>query len=193
MADSGASLVTAFDYVWGRLTDRLVGLSHDEYFWEPVGGCWSLRQGDDGRWRLDGGGGGGPAPEPVPVTTIAWRIGHLAGLGLAGFTDRLFGESVLTADAIDYPATVGSLPEFLDQQYQAWRAGLIGLDGAGWRRPLGSDWGPYAQSTTFDLALHLFDEIVHHGAEVGLLRDLYQHRADFASSNRSRCGTASRC
>jgi hypothetical protein len=27
--------------------------------------------------------------------------------------------------------------------------------------------------TAFDLALHVFDEVVHHGAEVGLLRDLY--------------------
>jgi hypothetical protein len=27
-----------------------------------------------------------------------------------------------------------------------------------------------------DLALHVFDEIVHHGAEVGVLRDLYLRR-----------------
>jgi len=39
--------------------------------------------------------------------------------------------------------------------------------------PLGPGWGPYATSTTFDLGLHVFDEVVHHAAEVGLLRDLY--------------------
>jgi hypothetical protein len=27
-----------------------------------------------------------------------------------------------------------------------------------------------------DLALHVLDEVVHHGAEAGLLRDLYAHR-----------------
>ena len=36
--------------------------------------------------------------------------------------------------------------------------------------------GPYAESSTVDLALHVLDEVVHHGAEVGLLRDLYAHR-----------------
>ncbi len=62
MADTTASLITAFDHVWQRFTDRTSGLSDEEYFWEPVVGCWTLRPGDDGRWQLDGGGGGGPAP-----------------------------------------------------------------------------------------------------------------------------------
>jgi hypothetical protein len=52
------SIIRTFDYVWDRLRSRLAGLADDEYFWEPVAGCWSLRQGDDGRWRLDGGGAG---------------------------------------------------------------------------------------------------------------------------------------
>ena len=29
---------------------------------------------------------------------------------------------------------------------------------------------------TLDLALHVLDEVIHHGAEIGLLRDLYLHR-----------------
>ncbi len=178
MADPGVSLIIAFDYVWQRFTDRLGGLDDEEYFWEPVEGCWSLRQESDGRWRLDGGGGGGPAPEPVPVTTIAWRIGHLAGMGVGGFANRLFGDGTLTPTTVEYPATVSNLPAFLAEHYQAWRAGLAGLDEAGWQGPLGSSWGPYAQASTMDLVLHLFDEVVHHGAEVGLLRDLYQHHSE---------------
>gem|GEM_PF-4928029 len=35
------------------------------------------------------------------------------------------------------------------------------------------DWGPYAEATWLDLALRVLDELAHHGAEVGLLRDLY--------------------
>jgi hypothetical protein len=31
--------------------------------------------------------------------------------------------------------------------------------------------------STFDLALHVFDEIVHHGGEIGVLRDLYRQRS----------------
>lgn len=182
MADPAASLITAFDYVWRRFTDRLSGLSDEEYLWEPVRGCWSLRRGDDGRWRLDGGGGGGPAPEPVPVTTIAWRIGHLVGIAVGGFADRLFADGTLTSDDLDYPAAVDDLPAFLAKHYGAWRSGLAGLDQDGWLRPLGPSWGPFAEASTSDLALHVFDEVVHHGAEVGLLRDLWLHRSELATT-----------
>ncbi len=37
--------------------------------------------------------------------------------------------------------------------------------------------GPYAQANTVDLALHVLDEVIHHGAEIALLRDLYSHRS----------------
>ena len=47
MADTGNSLTKAFDYVHARLLDRLAGLGDGEYFWEPVPGCWSVRQGVD--------------------------------------------------------------------------------------------------------------------------------------------------
>ena len=53
---------------------------------------------------------------------------------------------------------------------------MAGLSPDGWAAPLGPSWGPYAESSTVDLALHVLDEVVHHGAEVGLLRDLYSHR-----------------
>jgi hypothetical protein len=173
----GGSLITAFDYVWERLTGRLAGLTDAEYFWEPVAGCWSLRQDGDGRWRLDGAGGGGPAPDPAPVTTIAWRLGHLGGLALGGFANRMFGDGTLTPAGIAFPAGAAAVPAFLDEHYRAWRAGLAALGPGEWARPLGPSWRPYAESTAVDLALHVLDEVIHHGAEAGLLRDLYANRA----------------
>jgi hypothetical protein len=171
------SLITAFDYVWDRLTGRVAGLTDEEYFWEPVAGCWSLRQGGDGGWRLDGGGGGGPAPDPVPVTTIAWRLGHLGGMAVGGFADQRFGDGTLTTDQIAFAATAADVPAFLDEHYRNWRAGLTELTPEEWTAPLGPAWGPYAESNTVDLALHVLDEVIHHGAEVGLLRDLYSQRS----------------
>jgi hypothetical protein len=128
---AGKSLRSSFDYVWGRLTARLEGLD-EEYFWEPVKGCWSLRISPDGIWRLDGGGGGGPAPDPVPVTTITWRLGHLGGLALGGFTERLFPGA-----ATDYvfASQAAEVPEFLAARYTGWRAGLAGLDETEWEVP----------------------------------------------------------
>jgi len=178
MDGTGNSLITAFDYVWGRLTERLGGLTDEEYFWEPVPGCWSLRPDGQGRWRLDGGGGGGggPAPEPAPVTTIAWRLGHLGGMAVGGFASRRFGDGSLTTARIRFPARAGEVRGFLGEHYRDWRAGMAGLSPDGWAAPLGPSWGPYAEASTVDLALHVLDEVVHHGAEVGLLRDLYSHR-----------------
>ena len=171
------SLITAFDYVWARLTGRLGGLTKEEYFWEPVPGCWSLRQGEDGRWRLDGGGGGGPAPDPVPVTTIAWRLGHLGGMAVGGFANRRFGDGTLTTEQISFPRHAGEVAGFLDEHYRTWHAGLAELGPGEWAAPLGPTWGPFAEANTVDLALHVLDEVIHHGAEVGLLRDLYSHRS----------------
>jgi hypothetical protein len=163
--------------VWARLTERLSGLTDEEYFWEPVPGCWSLRQDGQGRWRLDGGGGGGPAPDPAPVTTIAWRLGHLGAMAVGGFANRRFGDGTLTTARISFPPGAAAVPGFLDEHYRNWRAGMAGLSPDGWTAPLGPSWGPFGESDTVDLALHVLDEVVHHGAEVGLLRDLFAHRA----------------
>ncbi|MGD0239246.1 MAG: DinB family protein [Streptosporangiaceae bacterium] len=182
MAETGTSLIAAFDYVWARLTERLSGLTDEEYFWEPVPGCWSLRQDGQGRWRLDGGGGGGPAPDPAPVTTIAWRLGHLGAMAVGGFANRRFGDGTLTTARISLPPGAAAVPGFLDEHYRNWRAGMAALSPDGWTAPLGPSWGPYAESDTVDLALHVLDEVVHHGAEVGLLRDLFAHRSPASRS-----------
>jgi hypothetical protein len=170
------SIISVFDYAWGRITGRLDGLTDDEYFWEPVADCWTLRRGDDGRWELDGQFGGA-APDPVPVTTIAWRTGHFGGIAVGGFTNRLFGTGEMAVSGLDYPPHAAGVPAFLDANYQRWRAGMAGLTPQEWMTPLGPSWGPYAEDTKADLALHVLDEVIHHGAEVGLLRDLYLHRS----------------
>ena len=129
-----------------------------------------MRRDANGVWQLDGGWG-----RRVPVTTIAWRLGHLGGRTLGGFVDRRFGHTQ-GVGRIGYPAHTGALPDFLEAHFQAWRAGLAGLTQTGWKEPLGPSWGPYAEADTVDLALHVLDEVIHHGAEVGVLRDLYPHR-----------------
>lgn len=182
MADIGVSLVTAFDFVWERCTGRLAGLDDDEYFWEPVADCWNLRADEAGRWVLDGGGGGGPAPDPAPITTIAWRIGHVVGVALGGFTDRLFAEGTRSRDDIVFAGTAAAVPEFLDHHYQPWRDGMLTMTDDGWWAALGPTWGPFAEANATDVALHVFDELAHHTAEIALLRDLYAQRDALGSA-----------
>ncbi|GAA3453124.1 hypothetical protein [Dactylosporangium matsuzakiense] len=74
--DWGRLLVAQLEYYWDtHLWPRLNGLTDDEYFWEPVPGCWSVRAGADGRFRPDGVT---TRKSPAPVTTIAWRMMHIA-------------------------------------------------------------------------------------------------------------------
>src|SRR5581483_709936 len=64
----------AFDYVSGRLRDRVAGLGDDENRWEPVADMWTVRE-QSGCWLPDPNR---RVPEPAPLTTIAWRIWHVA-------------------------------------------------------------------------------------------------------------------
>lgn len=180
MAGIAESVADVFDYTWRRSQDRLAGLTDAEYFWAPVDGCWSVRQASDGRWVIDGAGGdvsAGPPPDPPPVTTMAWRIGHI-GLTFIGFGDRLFGAGTIGVDDVPMPGSAAMAVSFLDRSYHDyWRDKLAGITADRWWQPIGPAFGPYANNSTADLALHVLDEFIHHSAEVGLLRDLYPHRA----------------
>src|SRR5689334_2400969 len=66
-------IVGTSDYVFARTRQRLVGLSDDELFWEPMADCWSVRLAGDGTYRAEGSAGDGDGP----FTTLAWRLWHL--------------------------------------------------------------------------------------------------------------------
>jgi DinB family protein len=185
MPGTGTSLVTAFDHVWNRFGERLAGLDDDEYFWEPVAGCWSLRPDDKGRWHVDGAGAS-PPPDPAPLTTIAWRVAHIAGQTVAGFAERLFPRTAPGAASLGLPTSVAVIPDYLATTYAPWRTGMAELPDERWAAALGPKWGLYADSTTTDLVLHVFDEVVHHAAEVALLRDLYLRRDELSRAELSR-------
>jgi hypothetical protein len=64
----------------------------------------------------------------------------------------------------------------LDSAYDAWSAGVESLGEEGLARPVGQSEGPWAESPYADLVLHINRELIHHGAEICLLRDLYRAR-----------------
>jgi DinB superfamily len=173
MSSIGPSLVTAFDYVWQRFVIRIGGLTDEEYFWEPTDDCWTIRKDSNGAWMMDGEGLA-EQPDPAPLTTIAWRMAHIGRDVLGGFAANLFGADV--PRLVSIPGSVAGIEQFLDDDYQAWRSGMEGIGETEWWDLLGPKWKPWDQSNKVDLALHVFDELVHHTAEVGLLRDLYAHR-----------------
>ena len=172
-ADLAASIVGVFEYVHERFSARLEGLTDGELMWEPVPGCWTVREGDDGTWVMDG-----PPPDEGPVTTIAWRMAHIACHVLGGFATWLRdGGMPFDGDPV-VPHTAAAARDALARNWQRWHEGLERTDAETWRAPIGPEFGPHADSSTADLVLHVLDEYVHHAAEISLLRDLYGDRTD---------------
>ncbi|MEO3815730.1 DinB family protein [Plantactinospora sp. B24E8] len=175
-------LADQLDWHWQhQLRARLDGLTDDEYLWEPVPGCWSIRSRAE---NPDGHGGGGhvadfvwPEPVPPPVTTIAWRLAHLV-VGVFGARNAShFGGPARDYTTFDYAGTAAEALAQLDEAYGTWIGGVRGLGTEGLARPCGPAEGPYAEYPMAALVLHINREVIHHGAEISLLRDLYQHRS----------------
>ena len=162
-----------------QLRPRLEGLTDDEYFWEPVPGCWSLRARADA--ITDDAAGGGdlvldyswPEPTPAPLTTIAWRLAHVIRGCLAHRTASHFGGPPAAPETWVYAATADEALDQLDAAYDAWSGGVESLGETGLDRPCGPAEGPFSEAPLADLVLHINREMIHHGAEICLLRDLY--------------------
>jgi hypothetical protein len=76
----------------------------------------------------------------------------------------------------DYPGHAAGALAQLDQAYAAWTAGVAGLGTEGLARACSPAEGPWAAAPMATLVLHINREVIHHGAEIALLRDLYRWR-----------------
>ena len=195
-------LLQQFDFARKRLADRLTGpimdsgngmdvpvgpMTDAEYLWEPVPDCWSVRLRSDGPGpgarTLAGTGDWGrdaaPAPHPVPppFTTIAWRLSHLSEL-LTLRADHTVGSHAMTRDTyVSRGDAAGAIAAF-DAGAGAWRNALLdaddrALDTVGHSTyPFGSD----PEDPFIDVVWWVNQELLHHAAEIALIRDLYVGR-----------------
>lgn len=182
--DLTAQLVGQIEWHWQhQLRPRLHGLTDDEYRWEPVPNAWNVRRrGSRSPASIQGGVGDMlidfeyPEPVPAPVTTIAWRLGHIIVGVLAARVAGHFGGPAADYMTWEYAATADEALAQLDAQYAAWVDGVRELDDAGLAAPCGPSEGPWEQHPMIELVLHINRELIHHGAEIALVRDLYAHR-----------------
>jgi len=172
LATVARDVVALADYVYERLRSRIEGLTDAEYLWEPAPGCWSVRAGADGVHQSDGVGSD---PEPAPLTTIAWRLAHVIDLVAADRNATWLGLAPTgPSEATGEPATAKAATDRLAQAYGRFRSYISGVEPAALLAPLGPIGGPYAQDTRLAFVLHQLDELIHHGAEVGTMRDVYR-------------------
>jgi hypothetical protein len=167
--DMTAHLTYQLDWHWQQqLRPRLDGLTDDEYFWEPVPGCWTLHP--DGAIDFEF-----PAPAPAPVTTIAWRMAHVIVGVLAMRTHSHFDGPPAEYQTWPYATDAATALQQIDDAYDGWMSGVRTLTPDDLATPIGPAEGPWADKPMFDLVLHINREVIHHGAEIALLRDLYAH------------------
>lgn len=181
--DLNDTLLQQLTWHWEQqLRPRLAGLTTEEYLWEPVPGSWNVRPRGTGDAPVRGGGGAFtidfafPEPEPAPVTTIAWRIGHLVVGVLGARSHAHFDGPQADYMGWEYAGTADEALAQLDAGYDAWVAGVRGLGESGLAERCGEAEGDYADFPMVALVLHIHRELIHHGAEIALLRDLYAHR-----------------
>ncbi len=142
-------LAEQLDWHWrANLRPRLEGLTDEEYLWEPVPGCWSIRprgtstapmSGGSGEWTIDFAS---PEPEPAPVTTIAWRLAHVIVSCLGYRVAWYFGGPEVDFRTFAYPrGPADEALQQLDETYKKWNAGgpralrtLTSIDRSGQRR-----------------------------------------------------------
>ncbi|PWV69908.1 DinB family protein [Nocardia neocaledoniensis] len=171
--DWNAEIRGQIDLHWTRqLRPRFEGLTDAEFFWEPVPGMWTVRPVADG-FASDFAV---PPPEPAPVTTIAWRLGHVTFLLEAGL--QRFGHPPVDFATYRYAGTAADALRQLDDAYRSWIEGVGGLGDEGLAEPAGPPDSMLSEWSTAGIVLHTHRELLHHGAEIALLRDLY--RAGFS-------------
>ncbi|MEV6850751.1 DinB family protein [Actinoplanes sp. NPDC051411] len=173
-------------FYWNySLWPRLEGLTDEEYLWEPVADCWSVRPDEHGAMRIDGHGVW-PHPAPPPFTTLAWRIVHIAVGVFYTRASTFFGDGSVPADADmadprhypeRLPANAAEAVGLLEKTYRWWTDGVREMTDERLLEPLGPRGGFYADQSMAQLVLHLNRETMHHGGEIGTLRDLYRSRA----------------
>ncbi len=175
------------------MSQGLGGLSDEEYFWEPVNGCWSVRRrseivnagddtwGDD-EWGLDIVY---PDPQPSPFTTIAWRMAHMTGsviVAAAALRGRRLPNGHLDETWPEWRA----LPTSAQDAVRRWdgavdllRDLLSRADDGDLGREETHEWAPWSGPEPVWREVEYFGyfEPASHGAEIRLLRDLYRHTA----------------
>ena len=150
---------------WSLAELRLTGLTDAACLWEPAPGAWTVRRGEDGRWRPDWVE---PEPDPPLTATLGWLTWHLSWWW-SELLAHATGAPVPAREDVEWPGCADAVV-----------AGLIGLHG-GWAavletadldRPVAFPW-PEPRPMV-NAAAWANQELMKNVAEIGQLRDLHE-------------------
>ena len=122
-----------------------------------------------------------PPNDPAPITTIAWRLAHLI-VGFAETNASHFNGPTADTATFNYAGTAKEALQQFDHEHDTWVSGVRRLGTAGLMQPQGPTQPPeFAYAPMAKLILYTSVEVIHHGAEICLLRDLYLRNGSDAS------------
>ncbi len=156
------------DRAYSRLRQRIEGLGDEEYFWEPVEGCWTIHPDASGAWVHDYAE---PDPDPPPFTTIGWRLAHLADCKVM-YHEWAFGEATLTFPELPALRSAPAARDRLEQGQLLLRQDLENRADDDLDELRLTNWGE--RWPAWRIFSVMTDHDAHHGGEIGCLRDLYR-------------------
>jgi hypothetical protein len=164
-------------YFWGEFRPSLAGLTTEEYLWEPVAGCPTIKRQADGTFRVD---------ETFPVrglASIAQRLCWGAQLIVVN-TSQHFGDKSVTHADVTVPGDAPSGVRFLEEAITAWKTAISDCEPS-WLREHSDNRSPGAIDVQFPVLQGLlfnFALLVQCATSVTLTRDFYAlQRADVVS------------
>ncbi len=165
--------------------ENLEGLADDEYLWEPVDGCSSLRRAAEPRrpWGLAAVRSSWISSTPSPA-----RYRSLRSPGASPTCSSAFSECATPRISAVPPSTTGRQTfRLMGRERSRSSTPPTPLLGCGRAVARGAvtaprtGRGPFATSPFGSLVLRINQELIHHLAEVLLVRDLYRNRAGSAA------------
>ncbi|NEE09996.1 DinB family protein [Streptomyces sp. SID7499] len=112
-----------FELTWALCEYHLERLEPEDFLWEPVAYCWTMRRGPDGTWVPDWAD---TEPDPVPVPTLGWVSWHL-GWWWSVTLDHVRGRPPRDREDIVWPGEGAPTVEWLRGLRTEWLEALDDL------------------------------------------------------------------
>jgi hypothetical protein len=166
-------------FSWLEVSERLGTLTQAELEWEPGPDALRVvRRGTERAPRTSGGGDwvmewpeGPDSPQP---RTIAWLVAHLTEAYFERW-EWTFGARERRRDSVTFSGEVGPAVAGLRHEVDRWRAGVDALpDDQVFTVGLSQATPIDAASPFAHLVAHMNRELIHHGAEIMVLQDLFR-------------------
>jgi len=155
-----------FDLTWSLSEFHLERLDPDDFLWEPVATCWTVRRAADGGWVPDWAD---TEPDPIPVPTIGWVSWHI-GWWWTVAIDHAQGRAPHDRVDVPWPGPGEPTIAWLRGLRQDWGSVLDRLTDADLDAPARFPWAPDSGMTVAHTAGWVNAELMKNVTEIGHLR-----------------------